>query len=107
MTRYRLTTLNLDDECLTVLGGVENKSRFAREAIQRYAEVVAELDRIEDLYTKYVSALRHLSKYLASQFFESALADYMDETELAISQMKEAGYLPDALVAAAIRHVKP
>ena len=106
MSKMRLTTLNLDQDCLDVLGQAKNKSRKARECILRYDEVVDELDRIEDLYAKYVAALRHLSNYLAEQEFQSALAEYMDETELAISQMKTAGYLKDAIVASALRHVK-
>ena len=107
MSNMRLTTLNLDDECLAVLGTAKNKSRYARDAIKGYAHAVQEADHFEDLSTKWVAALRHLSKYLADQEFQSALAEYMDETELAINQMKTAGYLPEAIVAAALRHVKP
>ena len=103
----RLTTLNLDQECLDVLGTAKNKSRKARECILRYDQVAEELDRIEDLYAKYVAAIRHLTKAMAESPLCVFLVDYLDETELAINQMQAAGYLPEAIVAAALRHVKP
>lgn len=107
MSKMRLTTLNLDEDCLKVLGTAKNKSRYARECILRYNEVTEELDRIEDLYSKYVAAIRHLAGFLAEHELQSLLGEYMDETELAISQMKNAGYLQEAVVAEALRHVKP
>lgn len=107
MSKMRLTTLNLDEDCLKVLGTAKNKSRKARECILRYDEVADELDRIEDLYAKYVAAIRHLAAFLAQHELQSLLGEYMDETELAISQMKTSGYLQEAVVAAALRHVRP
>ena len=108
MSKMRLTTLNLDQECLDVLGTAKNKSRKARECIKMYDQVADELDRMEDLYTKYVSAIRHLAVELAEhEESEAFLAEYMEETPVAVSQMHSAGYLAEAIVAAALRHVKP
>jgi len=107
MSKMRLTTLNLDDQCLDILGQHKNKSKYARECILLYADAQNQADHFEDLCIKYVAAIRHLADYLASQELQSALAEYMVETELAINQMKTAGYLKDALVAAALHHVKP
>lgn len=107
MTKMRLTTLNLDQECLDILGAAKNKSRYAREAIKGYADAVEEADHYEDLSTKWVAALRHLAAAVAEGPTMSFLEDYLQETDLAIHQMYDAGYLKDAVVAAALRHVKP
>ena len=101
----RLTTLNLDQECLDILGRMENKSRYVRTCIKRFDETLDELNRIEDLYTRYLSAMRNLCAALAEPSFD--LATYMDETPLAITKMCDSGYLKDAIVAAALRHVRP
>ncbi len=50
MSKMRLTTLNLDDECTEILRKEQNKSRYVRAAIKRYPKVVQDLDTMEDLY---------------------------------------------------------
>lgn len=111
MTKMRLTTLNLDEDCLNALGAHKNKSKYAREAIKGYAKAQEEADHFEDLCVKWVAAMRDLACSFVQNYdsmtMTEFLADYMDETPLAIHQMDEAGYLKDALVAAALRHVKP
>ena len=112
MTKMRLTTLNLDQDCLDILGTAKNKSAKARECILKYHDVVEQKDFYEELYTTYVAALRQLCEHLAEHVdskidMQDFLAWYMDETNLAVMKMDEAGYLKDALAAAAIRHVKP
>lgn len=107
----RLKTLNLDDTCIEILQKQKNQSRYARECITRYADVVDELDKIEDRSVKYVAALRHLCTALAecddwTVSVRSFLMEYMEEPGMGIEQMHSAGYLNDALTAAAVRHVK-
>ena len=104
MSNMRLTTLNLDQECLDILGGAKNKSRYARTAIKGYAEARDEADHFEDLSAKWVAAFRHFARAVAEPSF--CLATYMDETPLAVTKMCEAGYLQDAIVAAAVRHAR-
>jgi len=111
MSKMRLTTLNLDDECLDILGTHKNKSKYARECILLYANATEQADHFEDVAIKWVAAMRDLACAMVDKYdymtMTEFLAYYMSETPLAIHQMDEAGYLKDALVAAAVRHVKP
>ena len=103
----RLTTLNLNQDCLDVLGTAKNKSRKARECILRYDEVCKQLEDMDDLYTKYLYAIRNLAAALAQDPNIEFLAEYLSETPVAVAKIWTAGYLPEAIVAAALRHVKP
>jgi hypothetical protein len=67
MSKMRLTTLNLDDECLAVLGQHKNKSKFARECILRYEQITEEFDEMEDRYTEISYGLRTLCRFLARE----------------------------------------
>lgn len=82
MSKMRLTTLNLDEACHKVLGEHKNKSKYAREAILRYADLSDEFDEMENLYTEERYALRDLCRFLteyAHRFdLVDAIADYMD-----------------------------
>lgn len=109
MSKYRLVTLNLDDEAVDRINESSNKSAFVRIVIKEFDKRNREFNEMEDLYVRYLSAFRHLAAAMAGNmddrmFNVDFLADYMDETPLAISQMSDAGYLKDALMAAALRN---
>ena len=111
MSKYRLVTLNLDDEAVARINESSNKSAFVRIVIKEFDKRNRELNDMEDLYIRYLSAIRHLTAALAdnlnAHWNGDFLADYMDETPLAITQMADAGYLKDAILAAALRHGSP
>ncbi len=77
MSKMRLTTLNLDDECHTVLAEHKNKSRYARECILRYADLVEEYDSLEDRYTEISYGLRTLCRFLVREENEELVAPLM------------------------------
>ena len=107
MSKYRLVTLNLDDEAVDRINESSNKSAFVRIVIKEWDKRNREFNEMEDLYVRYLSAMRNLCAALAEAPETEFLAEYMGETPLAISQMADAGYLKDALMAAALRHGSP
>ena len=107
MAKYRLITLNLDDAAIERISKSSNKSAFVRIVVNNFDKRNQEFDALENLYIRYLSAIRHLAEALAEAPETDFLAEYMDETPLAITKMCDAGYLDDALIAAAIRHGSP
>lgn len=110
MSNMRLTTLNLDEACHKVLGEHKNKSKYAREAILRYAELSDEFDEMENLYTEERYGLRDLCRFLteyAHRFdLVSMLAEYMDWPQVRIEQMLTGPYPEVHLKEVAIRRGK-
>lgn len=114
MTKMRLTTLNLDEECIEILGREENKSRYARECIKRYHGLSMEFDDLEDMYTEERYGLRDLCRFImqtaASDPHADALveliAEYMGENSVYVYQLLTNPYPETFLKEAAIRRGK-
>ena len=105
MAEYRLTTLNLDDECRQILGEQDNQSRYARECIKRYAEVVEDLDRIENRHIRMNAGMNRLASKLAEGAMRNAtvqevLADFLHMTEIEFVRLvHDVGYFEQAFKA--------
>lgn len=110
MSKMRLTTLNLDEACHKVLGEHKNKSKYAREAILRYDDLVKEFDDLENDYTEERYGLRDLCRFLteyAHRFdLVGVLAEYMDKPEIEIERMLDMPYPEAFLKEVAIRRGK-
>lgn len=114
MSKMRLTTLNLDQECLDILGEHENKSRYARECIKRYHGICMEFDDLEDIYTEERHGLRDLCRFImktaastphADDLIE-LIAEYMGQSEQYVYQVLTGPYPEINLKEAAIRRGK-
>ena len=102
MAEYRLTTLNLDDECREILGEQDNQSRYAREAIKRYGTVVDDLDRLEDRYVRLLTGSRRLADLINDAInynwsLDELLTGWLDATSVEVGRMFQNGYLVDAI----------
>jgi len=111
MSKMRLTTLNLDDECTEILRKEPNKSRYVRAAIKRYPKVVKELDEMEDTYINIRNAYDSLVRALVDKYglagnhqIEDFLGDFCNATPLEVHQAYTAGYLRVAIRDSASRH---
>ena len=106
MAQYRLTTLNLDDECRAILAGKDNQSRYARECILRYAEVVRELDYIEQQLIAYRSGSRLLAQMIQDFYrmypddvaMAHFLGEWVNETQVEVSRLAANDYLRSAII---------
>ena len=114
MSKMRLTTLNLDQECLDILGEHENKSKYARECIKRYHGLVQEFDDLEQDYTEERYGLRDLCRFImetaasdphADDLIE-LIAEYMGENSVYVYQLLTNPYPDIFLKEAAIRRGK-
>lgn len=110
MSKMRLTTLNLDQECCEILDREKNKSKYARECIKRYHGLVQEFDDLEQDYTEERYGLRDLCRFLteyAHRFdLVEVLAEYMDENSVYVNQLLNNPYPEAFLKEAAIRRGK-
>lgn len=111
MSKMRLTTLNLDDECTEILRKEPNKSRYVRAAIKRYPEVVKNLDELEDQYIHLRRSYDALIKAVTDAYatddatpIVSMISAFSDETSIAIEDAYHAGALRILIRAAADRH---
>ena len=98
MTNMRLTTLNLDQECLDLLGSKPNKSAHVRHVLKNHQKLAEEHNHIEDLLIQnriWYSILRNaiVEAYHSGWTVEALLTDLCDETDLAISKYAEHGHL--------------
>lgn len=107
MSKMRLTTLNLDDECHAVLAKHPNKSRYARECILRYDGLVQEFDDLEDLYTEERYGLRALCRFLARseniELVVPLMSKFLDLTDIETYRLLEEPYADIHIKEAAIR----
>ena len=108
MAEYRLTTLNLDDECRRILGEQDNQSRYAREAITRYGVIVDDLDRLEDRFIRMNAGLNRLCTKLAegakrNATVQEVIADFLHMTEIEFVRLVHADWFPDAFKAETVR----
>jgi len=102
MAEYRLTTLNLDDECRRILGEQDNQSRYARECILRYATVVQELDDLEDRFLRLLNGSRRIADKMVqaviqSDTIEEFIAEWLGVTETEVERMFQQDYLAHAI----------
>jgi len=112
MSKMRLTTLNLDDECTEILRKEPNKSRYVRAAIKRYPKVVQRLDEMEDTYINIRNAYDALVRGLVEAYDKEVmghtvhdfLAEFIEDTAFAISRVHTAGHLRVAIRDASSRH---
>jgi len=111
MAEYRLTTLNLDDECRRILGEQDNQSRYARECITRYGDLVQEFDEMEDKLTAYRYGARALARMLQDFYkmypddvaISAFLAEWLRDTDLNVSKLVANLYMPDAIIGELVR----
>ena len=108
MTKMRLTTLNLDQECLDILGSKENKSLHVRRVLKEHEEVIEHLNMIEENleqnrrnYRVLIEAVVHA--YARGWSTEALLADLLEETDFQVSRYQTNGHLIGAIRAAAHR----
>lgn len=93
MSEMRLTTLNLDKDCLEILRSERNKSKYARECIKRYHVLEDELDRMENSQIANAYGLRALARFLVSEFNNgddyllALMANWCEMTELELSSL--------------------
>ncbi len=112
MAEYRLTTLNLDDNCRKILGEQDNQSRYARECITRYAQVTEDLDRIEERYIRINAGMNRLATALAegakrNATVQEVLADFLHMTEIEFVRLVHQDWFPDAFKAETVRPSMP
>ncbi len=110
MTKMRLTTLNLDQDCLDILGAYKNKSAKARECIRMHDRIQNDLDdemRRRDQWERGMDALANLlvEGYERGPSFDldELLADLLDITPIQVSQMYQNKYMPAAIKSAVFR----
>lgn len=102
----RLTTLNLDEDCLEILRSERNKSKYARECIKRYHVLEEELDRMEDSHIANAYGLRALARYIVDEFNSgddyllALMANWCDMTELELSNLGV--YAVESIIAASV-----
>lgn len=111
MSKMRLTTLNLDDECTEILRKEQNKSRYVRAAIKRYPQVVRDLDEMEDLYMNVRNAYDALVQVICQAYGMNDATPVVDvigavsgETDIEIGRAHDAGHLRTLIRAGASRH---
>lgn len=99
MTKMRLTTLNLDQECVDILGGHENKSKYARKAIKSYAESESDADFYEEQYTRSLRKINILVKALAYNAesgeglsLDAFLCQFLDVTDVQLAKIVTSGF---------------
>jgi len=114
MSRMRLTTLNLDDECLKVLGAKKNKSKYAREAILGYATAQDDADYFEEKYVTIMKMFNDLvqnlvghSESLGSITLEEFFSLYLQMTLTEVHTLIGTGAFDAAIRREASRHVRP
>ncbi len=112
MSKMRLTTLNLDDQCTQILSEEKNKSRYAREAIKMYPRVVNDLDELEDTYIAIRNAYDALAKALVESYaqghtIEDFIADFTEHPAIFVSRAHDAGHLRSIIRSAASLHGNP
>jgi len=114
MTKMRLTTLNLDDECLKVLGGHKNKSKYAREAIKGYATAQDDADYHEEQYVHVLKMFDDLVKALVQHgnglgvmTLEEFFAEYLDVSLTTVHTIIATNAIDGAIRQEAYRHARP
>lgn len=115
MTKMRLTTLNLDEECCAILDRKQNKSKYARDAIKRYDDLRQEFDDLEQDYTEERYALRDLCRFIMQSADEQVqpcslvelIAEYMGQNSVYVHQLLTNPYPEIFLKEAAIRRGLP
>jgi len=111
MSKMRLTTLNLDQDCLDIIGRHKNKSRYVRDCIKDHAQLVTDLDEAEQYLLQNRRMLQALV-YAIQEAYQSNelvslgafIADFADETPLMIESYAQSGSLVSLIRAAAHRH---
>ena len=111
MAHYRLTTLNLDDETRAILRKQDNQSRYARECILNYAQLVQEMDYMEQQLVTYRRGCRALGQMLQDFYkmypddvaMAHFLGEWIDETQFTVSKLAADDYLHTNIIAAIIR----
>lgn len=102
----RLTTLNLDEECLEILRSEQNKSKYARECIKRYASLAEQFDDMENQQIANAYGLRALARYIVDEFNNgddyllALMANWCDMTELELSNLGK--YAVESIIAASV-----
>lgn len=114
MTKMRLTTLNLDEECCRILDSKQNKSKYARDAIKRYDDLRQEFDDLESDYTEERYGLRDLCRFIMTTAANTPhaddlvelIAEYMGQNSVYVYQLLTNPYPEIFLKDAAIRRGK-
>lgn len=114
MTKMRLTTLNLDEECCAILDRMQNKSKYARYAIKRIDELQDEFNEMEQLYTEEMYGLRDLCRFIMGTAANTPhaddlvelIAEYMGQNSVYVYQLLTNPYPEIFLKEAAIRRGK-
>ena len=111
MTKMRLTTLNLDQECLDILGSKKNKSLHVRRVLKEHEEVAEVLEETEGYlemnrvnYRTLVEAIVHA--YACGWTVEGLLTDLLEETDFQVSRYQTNGHLIAAIRQAVSRRGK-
>ena len=104
----RLTTLNLDQECLDILGRQGNKSLFVRRVLKEHEQFITELDEVEQYLDQNRRNYRTLleaivSAYASGWTVEALLTHFLEETDLQVSRYQTNGHLILAIKGAAHR----
>lgn len=102
----RLTTLNLDKECLEVLGAAKNKSAKARECIKNYDAVSDDIDEYVRRHDQWERGVSYLAEMMVDKFDVDMLADLLSVTAIDVAKMHENNYLAAAIKTAVFRHGK-
>lgn len=102
MAEYRLTTLNLDDDCRAILGEQDNQSRYARECILRYGTLVEDHDRLEDRFVNLLTGSRRFADLINDAIhynwsLDEVLTNWLNVPSIEVGRMFQAGYLADAI----------
>ena len=114
MSNMRLTTLNLDKECLDVLGAAKNKSAKARECIRKYDAVSNDLDEEVRRRDQWERGMGIMAEMMVDAFgkgtsfneYDRMLAELLDVTVIDVHKMHENNYLAAAIKTAVFRHGK-
>ena len=114
MTKMRLTTLNLDDECLKVLGSKKNKSKYAREAIKGYATAQDDADYHEEQYVHVLKMFNDLVINLVGSTedrydmtLEEFFTEYLQITDVTLHTIIATKAFDGAIRREASRHARP
>lgn len=108
MTKMRLTTLNLDQDCLDILGEAKNKSAKARECIRMYDRVAQDLEdemRRRDQMERGIDVFAAMitDAYNRNADLDSLLSDLLDITSHQVAQTYENNYMEAAIKSAVYR----
>ena len=102
MSNMRLTTLNLDQECLDILGRQGNKSLYVRRVLKDHEQVITELEEVEQYleqnrrnYRTLLESIVHA--YASGWTVEGILTELLEETDMQVSRYQTNGHLIAAI----------